>query len=219
MISPFRWLTRRLPLLVCFLLPLYACSQSSTQPTLLSNLTPTPTVSYTLAGGGTCVRLGANLQAPYVNVRVSHDHYQAHSEPMLVENPDNPLNLVGGTKFFPNPAKYQPLNGYFVSFDGGCTWADGGVFPGFQQRYTLTTNIAFAFGTHNQVYAVVMFQGQGGMSGIAVSTSANDGRTFSNPVNIFESPETARMGRTGGNSTLSGPMNMEGDVVREMSGR
>jgi len=189
MISPFRWLTRRLPLLVCFLLPLYACSQSSTQPTLLSNLTPTPTVSYTLPGGGTCVRLGANLQAPYVNVRVSHDHYQAHSEPMLVENPDNPLNLVGGTKFFPNPAKYQPLNGYFVSFDGGCTWADGGVFPGFQQRYTLTTNIAFAFGTHNQVYAVVMFQGQGGMSGIAVSTSANDGRTFSNPINIFESPE------------------------------
>lgn len=190
MISAFHWPIRRLPLLVCLLLLLSACSQSSTQPTSPAYSTPTPTVSYTLAAGGTCVRLGKNPQPPYINVRVSHDHYMAHSEPMLVENPDNPLNLVGGTKFFPSLAKYQPLDGYFVSFDGGCTWTDGGVFPGFQQRYTLTTNISFAFGTHNEVYAVVMFQGQGGLSGIAVSTSTNDGRTFSNPVNVFESVET-----------------------------
>ncbi len=189
MISPFRRPALRLSLLACLLLFLSACSQASTLPAFPTTMTPTSEISYTLAGGGSCVRLGSDPQPPYANVRVSHDPYLAHSEPMLVENPDNPLNLVGGAKFFPSPANYLPLNGYFVSFDGGCTWKDGGIFPGFQQRYTLTSNVAFAFGRHHDVYAVVIFQGQGGMSGLAVSTSTNDGRTFSNPVNLFERPE------------------------------
>jgi hypothetical protein len=173
----------RLQVLVVLLLVLLlsACSQATTRPV------PTPTPPYTLAGGGSCVRLGSHPQPLYANVRVSHDSYPAHSEPMLVENPENPLNLVGGSKFFTNPAKYQFQIGYYASFDGGCTWTDGGVFPGFQQRYTLTSDISFAFGLRNKVYAAVLFQTPHGMSGIAVSTSTDGGRTFGEPVNVFES--------------------------------
>jgi hypothetical protein len=173
---------------LALLLALTACSQVGSPPHLAAT-TPTPAIAYTLAGGGACVRLGQNPQAPFANVRVSNDSYQAHSETMLVENPDNPLNLIGGSKFFTSQSTYQPLNGYFVSFDGGCSWIDKGIFPGFQNRFTLTSNLSFAFGKHNDVYAAVMFQGQGGMSGIAVSTSTDDGRTFGNPVNVFISPE------------------------------
>jgi hypothetical protein len=174
---------------LALLFMLTACSQVGSPPPSSASVTPTPAISYTLPGGGACVRLGQNPQPPFANVRVSLDSYRAHSETMLVENPDNPLNLVGSAKFFTSTASYQPLNGYFVSFDGGCTWIDGGILPGFQQRFTLTTNLAFAFGRHNVVYAAVMFQGQGGMSGIAVSTSTDGGRTFGDPVNVFEDPE------------------------------
>src|SRR5579859_1367130 len=84
-----------------------ACSQD-TGPRA-SSPTPalSPTSSYSLPGGGACVQLGQHPQAPFANVRVSRDSYLAHSEPMLVENPRNPLNLVGGTKFFTDPKHYQ----------------------------------------------------------------------------------------------------------------
>lgn len=188
--------TRRLLacLLVCFILLLSACSQATTAPTLTPTptLAPahTPTPSYTLSGGGSCVTLGLHPQPPFANVRVSHDRFQAHSEPMLVENPNNPLNLVGGSKFFSSPAHYQFQIGYFTSYDGGCTWSDGGIFPGFQQRYTLTSDISFAFDTRNDVYAAVLFEAQQGMSGVAVSASRDGGKTFGNPVSVFESQES-----------------------------
>jgi hypothetical protein len=175
---------RLLPGLLLFLLLiiLAACSQGNALPS-----TTTSTPAYTLTGGGPCVTLGQHPHPPYINVRVSHDSYMAHSEPMLAENPDNPLDLVGGSKFFTDPAHYQFQIGYFYSFDGGCTWTDGGVFPGFQQHYTLTSDPTFAFGLNNTVYAAVLFEAYPGMSGVAVSTSTDGGRTFGNPVNVFES--------------------------------
>ncbi len=176
-------------LILCLLaLVLSACSQGGS-----GDNRPTPTLhatqGYTLASGGSCVALGQHPQPPYANVRVSHDSYPAHSEPMLAENPRNALNLVGGTKFFTNLAKYQFQIGYFYSFDGGCTWTDGGVLPGFQQKFTLTSDITFAFGAHNDVYAAVLYEARPGMSGIAVSTSTDGGKTFGQPVSVFESVE------------------------------
>src|SRR6266581_1195795 len=149
--------------------------------------TPTPIPAYTIPGGGDCVKLSQNAQAPFANVRVSHDTYLAHSEPMLAENPKNPLNLVGGSKFFIDPAHYIFQIGYFTSFDGGCTWSDGGLLPGFEKNVT-TSDISFTFGNHNDVYAAVLYAGEGsqGKSGIAVSTSTDGGITFGNPVNLFE---------------------------------
>jgi hypothetical protein len=77
--------------------------------------------------------------------------------------------------------------GYFSSFDGGCTWTDGGVLPGFKKNET-TSDVSFAFGNHNDVYAAVLYDEDGtqGRSGIAVSKSSDGGKTFGNPVSVFE---------------------------------
>lgn len=141
-----------------------------------------------LAGGGACLRV---TKPPYPNVQVTHDTYAAHSEPAIAENPRNPLNLVGGSKYFTDPAHYVFKIGYSYSFDGGCTWTDGGQLPGFG-RAALTSDVSFAFDTHNDVYAAVLFtdaSDKGG--GIAVSRSADGGRTFGQPVTVYADPTGA----------------------------
>ncbi len=154
--------------------------------------TPTsiPTPAYTLQHGGLCVNLGAHPQSPYANLRVSHDSYLAHSEPMLAENPRNPLNLVGGSKFFTDPKHYSFQIGFYSSFDGGCTWQDGGVLPGFSTQET-TSDISFAFGLQNDVYALVLNTASvvnAAESGVSVLTSHDGGKTFGQPVSVFDDP-------------------------------
>jgi hypothetical protein len=173
-------------LLLVFVLLLVGCSACSPDTNTITS-TPTPIPANTIPGGGDCVKLGQHAQAPFANVRVSHDMYLAHSEPMLAENPKNPLNLVGGSKFFTDPAHYKFQIGYFSSLDGGCTWTDGGVLPGFEKNET-TSDISFAFGNHNDVYAAVLYAEDSarGKNGIAVSKSSDGGKTFGNPVSVFE---------------------------------
>jgi hypothetical protein len=168
-------------------LALSACNPLS--PTnIIHAPTPTPTPFYFIAGGGSCVNLGYHPQPPYINIRVSHDTYLAHSEPMLVEDPQNPLHLVGGSKFFTNLAHYQFQVGYYASFDGGCTWTDGGVLPGYAPS-DRTSDPSFAFGPNNRVYADVLYEDRKGDSGIAVSTSTDGGETFGLPVTVYASKE------------------------------
>ncbi|HKV00718.1 MAG TPA: hypothetical protein VJQ26_01260, partial [Ktedonobacteraceae bacterium] len=136
-------------LVVAFLLAgLSACDFTTNNNTPRLAATSTPISAYTFSGGGTCVKLGQRPQPPFANVRVSRDTYLAHSETMLAENPKNPLNLVGGSKFFTDPAHYKFQIGYFSSLDGGCTWTDGGVLPGFAKDVT-TSDPSFAFDNHN----------------------------------------------------------------------
>src|SRR5437667_10049108 len=101
-------------LLLVFVLLLVSCSACSSGTNTITS-TPTPIPANTIPGGGDCARLGQHARAPFANVRVSHDTYPAHSEPMLAENPKNPLNLVGGSKFFTDPAHYKFRIGYFSS--------------------------------------------------------------------------------------------------------
>jgi len=176
-------LTNYLLLLLClFLLFVSACETSNLN---IVSVPPTPT-NYSLRGGGSCVRLGGHPHQPYSNVQVSHDSYLAHSEPMLAEDPQNPLHIVGGSKFFTDPAHYRFQIGYYTSFDGGCSWLDGGVLQGFPKT-TLTSDISFAFGPHNVVYAATLFSviSLTGGSGIVVWASHDGGRTFGQPSNVF----------------------------------
>jgi hypothetical protein len=155
--------------------------------------TPAPTGPWYLADGGACVQLPATPPKQITNVRVSHDSYLAHSEPEIAENPHNPLNLVGGSKFFTDPAHYRFKIGYYTSFDGGCTWTDGGLFPGYQD-YNLVSDISFAFGLHNEVYGAVLVDGKTDnrdFSGIAVSRSTDGGKTFQPPVLVQADPDGA----------------------------
>lgn len=165
-----------------------ACGGSSAGVSHPAKPTPLPTPAYALQRGGSCVNLGPRPQPLYANVQVSQDHYLAHSEPMLAENPRNPLNLVGGSKFFTDPRHYRFQIGFFSSFDGGCTWQDGGVFPGFSTQET-TSDITFAFGLHNDVYALVLNSASvtnSTESGVSVLASHDGGRTFGQPVSVFD---------------------------------
>ncbi|MEO7001474.1 MAG: sialidase family protein [Ktedonobacterales bacterium] len=158
-----------------------------------STKTPTPP-TYSLVGGGRCVTLGSHPTGPYANVQVSHDSFLAHSEPMLAENPANPLQLVGGSKFFTNPAKYAFQIGYFSSSDGGCTWTDGGLLPGYADRGRVS-DITMAFGPSGHVYALVLYLAKDFIeSGIAVSTSTDGGKTFGQPVAVYDNPTGAVFG-------------------------
>lgn len=96
----------------------------------VAQLTPTASGS-TLPGGSACVALGGHPAPPYANVQVTRDAYKDHSEPEIAENPANPLELVGGSKYFTDPAHYVFQIGFDYSRDGGCTWTDGGVLSGF----------------------------------------------------------------------------------------
>src|SRR5262249_32024826 len=110
--------------------------------------------------------------------------FPAHSEPMVAENPRNPLNLVGGSKLFTDPAHYVFKIGTYASFDGGCTWTQGGVLPGYDDA-RLTSDVSFAFDAHGVVYASVLFPGPR-VSGLGVSKSADGGRTFGPPAIVYQ---------------------------------
>ena len=133
------------------------------------------------AASGVCL---PKAGAAFSNVRVSHDAFPAHSEPMLAQDPANPLHLVGGTKFFTDPAHYAFKIGWYTSFDGGCTWTAGQVLPGYDDLL-LTSDISFAFGAQGEVYAAVLTYDKNRASGIAVSTSHDGGNTFDQPVNVY----------------------------------
>ena len=171
-----------------------AISWAAGLPTRLTVMpTATPTPRYTLAGGGPCVQLGNHPQPPYANVQVTHDSAPAHSEPDIAEDPQNPLHLVGGSKFFSDPAHYRFQIGYAVSSDGGCTWTDGGLLQGFIPQ-DLTSDPTFAFGAHGEVYAVVLHVALDPHSGayvgssVAVLTSLDGGRSFGAPVTVYAAP-------------------------------
>ncbi|HET8906711.1 MAG TPA: sialidase family protein [Ktedonobacterales bacterium] len=131
--------------------------------------------------------IGATGQtsATAANIRVSDDAYRAHSEPMLAINPANPLNLLGGSKFFTDPAHYRFQIGTYVSFDGGCSWQDNGVLPGFAPS-ELTSDVSMAFGPNNRAYVAVLYTNNARDSGIAVLTSTDGGKTFGQPVRVYD---------------------------------
>ena len=133
----------------------------------------------------TCTQQSPSSTA--TNIRVSNDAYKAHSEPMLAINPANPLNLVGASKFFTDPARYRFQIGTYTSFDGGCAWTDNGVLPGFAPSET-TSDVTIAFGPENRVYVAVLYTDNARDSGVAVSTSTDGGKTFGQPVHVFDDP-------------------------------
>ncbi len=118
------------------------------------------------------------------NVQVSHDSFAAHSEPAIAENPRNSNNLIAGSKFFTDPAHYQFKIGTFYTLDGGRSWHDAGLLPGFQ-AYVLTSDISIAFSATGVAYACVLAYDGAARSGIFVSRSTDGGKTWSAPTTVF----------------------------------
>jgi hypothetical protein len=122
-------------------------------------------------------------QVSIANIQVSHDQFLAHSEPSLAENPRNRLNLIAGSKMFTDPAHYRFKIGTYYTMNGGRTWHDSGLLPGFK-NYSLTSDISIAFSSSGVAYAVVLAE-NGKRSGVFVSRSTNGGKSFSKPATVF----------------------------------
>ena len=131
------------------------------------------------------------------NVQVSRDSALAHSEPAVAINPANPDNLIAGSKFFSDPANYRFRIGTFYSMDGGRTWHDSGIIPGFDE-YGTTSDISIAFSPNGSIaYAAVLAcnggvcRGTGNGSGVYVSRSRDGGATWETPTLVFADPTGA----------------------------
>ena len=131
------------------------------------------------------------------NVQVSHDSAPAHSEPAVAINPKNPSNLIAGSKFFSDPAAYRFRIGTFYSMDGGRSWHDSGIIPGFEE-YGTTSDISIAFSPNGTIaYAAVLAcnggvcRGTGDGSGIYVARSRDGGATWEAPTLVFADPTGA----------------------------
>ncbi len=83
------------------------------------------------------------------------------SESYLAVNPANPDNIVGSSKFFFQPPWYLFHVGSYASFDGGSTWTDQQVIPGFDPRtapsneWTDTTDPVIAFDRSGNLYSAI----------------------------------------------------------------
>jgi hypothetical protein len=125
-----------------------------------------------------------HFATPPAPVIVSHDRFAAHSEPMLAINPLHPADLIGGSKFFTDPAHYRFKIGTYVSLDGGTKWTDNGVLPGFA-RYRTTSDISFAFAPDGRTVYACLLAVAGKASGIFVSRSLDGGRHWLSPSTVY----------------------------------
>lgn len=116
-------------------------------------------------------------------MQVSHDTFAAHSEPAIAENPFNHQNVIAGSKMFSDPAHYQFKIGTYYTTNGGRTWHDTGVLPGYDQ-YSTTSDISIAYSSKGIAYACLLAVG-GKTSGIFISRSTTGGRTWDKPVSVF----------------------------------
>lgn len=117
------------------------------------------------------------------DVQVSHDGFAAHSEPAIADNPANPLDLIAASKFFTDPKHYRFKIGTFYSSNGGRTWHDAGILPGFS-AYGMTSDVSIAYDAAGVAYVCVLAVGAN-TSGIFVSRSNDDGKSFLPPVPVF----------------------------------
>ena len=130
------------------------------------------------------------LAAPsFTNVQVSHDSFPAHSEPMVAENPRDPNNLIAGSKFFTDPSQYRFKIGTYYTTDGGKSWHDDGILPGYQ-AYDTVSDISFAYSRSGLAYAAVLGCTPKNCnsltsSGIFVSRSNDGGKTWDDPASVF----------------------------------
>jgi hypothetical protein len=125
-----------------------------------------------------------------VQVSASLSPLNDHSESQLAVNPNNPLHMVGGSKFFTDPANYVFKDGSYTTFDGGKTWLQQ-LVPGYE-KWTITSDPVVAIDDQGNAYYAVLtanktvsgcrtsFQG----SGMFVSTSRDGGLTWEEPVAV-----------------------------------
>lgn len=153
---------------------------------------------------------GAEEPWPWPNVRVSNDKWLAHSEVSIAQDPTNPDILVGASKMFQTlvggASGYRFKIGTYRSEDGGATWQDQGLLGGDDnatnywttRAYQNTTDPVVAFDSNGNAYAQILVyrgtgqdlggQGLAGENAVVVYKSADKGKTWGTPIDVYHMP-------------------------------
>src|ERR1051325_1128039 len=144
---------------------------------------------------------------PRCNRRVTCDASpnNARSESALAINPLDPYNMVGSSKRFTNPSKYEFSLAAYATFDGGLSWIEAptlGLLPGWAG----ISDPSVCWDNLGNAYLLALpFPPGGGFStiGIAVYKSTNGGRTWSAPNLIHSSGGDDKQWIDGDNNAAS----------------
>jgi hypothetical protein len=77
------------------------------------------------------------------------------SESDIRVDPNNPLHLIGQSKWFVSAEGYNHLNGFYESWDGGATWPVQGHVPGYE-GWTDNTDPVGAFDPWGNFYSLLL---------------------------------------------------------------
>src|ERR1700730_1986403 len=123
------------------------------------------------------------------NIQVTHDAdpNNARSESSTVINPNNPMQLVSGSKKFRDIHNYDFTLATQYSNDGGLSWRDSGdlSMPGF----SLLTDPALAWDDSGNIFLVGLSGNNPPVFdpvGIEIYKSTNGGQTWSAPNRITD---------------------------------
>lgn len=131
---------------------------------------------------------------PRCNYRVTcdTDPSNARSESDLAVNPLNPYNMVGASKRFTNPSKYEFSLAAYATFDGGLSWTEAMSLT-LQPGWAGTSDPAVAWDNLGNAYLIALpfapgnQPGEARLIGIAVYKSTDSGRTWGPPTLIHSS--------------------------------
>ncbi len=129
-------------------------------------------------------------EAPFgADVRVITDTTtQSHNEPSIAVNPANRDNLVAGSNDYREGGSNNIAAYYYVSDDGGQTWANGKL-PGLATPPVIQGDMAVAFGPNNWVYYNFLNfvrTGSNSQEGVWASASSDGGHHWGNPVLVAD---------------------------------
>jgi hypothetical protein len=131
------------------------------------------------------------ILGPRCNRRVSCDFSPANarSESAIAVNPLNPYNIIGASKRFTNPARYEFSLAAYFTFDGGESWNEAPPLA-LSTGWAGTSDPAVAWDSVGNAYLVGLpFAPGAGVPtiGIAVYKSSDGGRTWGSPNLIHSS--------------------------------
>jgi hypothetical protein len=151
----------------------------------------------------------ATLLGP-VNYRASSDRFLSHSEPTIAMDPLDHDHLIAGSKMYENLNRYFFKIGTYESFDGGQTWTDQGMLPGYctgpgecdpndLEHYRVTSDVSISFDDEGNAYANVL-DAPGGAEGPPGWNMQlhikRPGQPWTGPITIHDNrvaPEAARL--------------------------